>query len=468
VLPDLLLDGRYRLEEELARGGTATVWRARDLRLDRPVAVKVLRTTGPDAPTMLERLRREARAVARLTHPNIVGVHDVAVDGACAYLVMELVEGRSLAAELTNGPLPVGRAVAIAAQISDVLAAAHAVGVIHRDVKPANIMLTPAGTVKVVDFGIARLPAAGQSNLTGTFQVVGTSLYMAPELARGAPADARSDLYALGCLLYAMLTGAPPFTGDDPLAVLHRHLHQPPVPVRAHRVDVPAELERLVGELLDKDPAHRPADAGLVRARLAKQTEQRYPAAAAGPLPRTRAPALDRPTLVMPGIAEPADAEHSSAPRTLLDRFGPRRIAALVLVTTLLALAPPALLAYTGRSHATAASQSPTATPPPHAAQSVAPPADEVAAVRALAEQQVRTGQLDPKAANDLRKRLDDITRRLDRNDPDRAAGTVTELSEKLTDLRDDGQLTTAGYDTLVPGLDRLAAALPHDEPSPN
>jgi len=392
----------------------------------------------------------------------------VAVDGACAYLVMELVEGRSLAAELTNGPLPVGRAVAIAAQISDVLAAAHAVGVIHRDVKPANIMLTPAGTVKVVDFGIARLPAAGQSNLTGTFQVVGTSLYMAPELARGAPADARSDLYALGCLLYAMLTGAPPFTGDDPLAVLHRHLHQPPVPVRAHRVDVPAELERLVGELLDKDPAHRPADAGLVRARLAKQTEQRYPAAAAGPLPRTRAPALDRPTLVMPGIAEPADAEHSSAPRTLLDRFGPRRIAALVLVTTLLALAPPALLAYTGRSHATAASQSPTATPPPHAAQSVAPPADEVAAVRALAEQQVRTGQLDPKAANDLRKRLDDITRRLDRNDPDRAAGTVTELSEKLTDLRDDGQLTTAGYDTLVPGLDRLAAALPHDEPSPN
>jgi eukaryotic-like serine/threonine-protein kinase len=264
-----LLDGRYRLEEELARGGTATVWRACDLRLERPVAVKLLTAVRSADPRMLARLRCEARILAGLTHPNIVVVHDLSLDSGRAYLVMELIEGSTLAARLADGPLPIGQAAAIAAATCDALAAAHAVGAIHRDIKPANIMLATTGTVKVVDFGIARLQMAGQATLTANSQVVGTSLYMAPEQATGATADARSDLYALGCVLYAMLTGAPPFTSNDPFEVLHQHLHQPLRPLRAQRCDVPPDLDRLVGELLDKDPTRRPATAGLVRDRLA-------------------------------------------------------------------------------------------------------------------------------------------------------------------------------------------------------
>jgi serine/threonine-protein kinase len=208
--------------------------------------------------------------VARLEHRNIVGVYDFDVVDDAAYLVMELVDGRSVSELLARrGPMPVELAVSVAAQICDALGAAHAAGIVHRDIKPSNILLGPAGVVKVCDFGLVRLQqATGEAALTGTGAVVGSCHYMAPEQAVGHRVDGRADLYALGCVLYMMLVGAPPFNGATAIHILDLHLDEPPVPLRAHRDDVPPELQQLVAELLAKDPADRPATARSVRDRL--------------------------------------------------------------------------------------------------------------------------------------------------------------------------------------------------------
>jgi serine/threonine protein kinase len=237
-----LLSGRYQIDELVARGGMAAVWRGRDLRLDRPVAIKELAGPWLSDPSAMARFDREARTAARLAHPNIVTVYDVGIHDNSPYLVMELIEGATVAEMLVGGPLPVAQAIEIAAQTCDGLAAAHAAGIIHRDVKPANLMITPAGVVKICDFGIARaLLATADTNLTGPSFAIGSSKYMAPEQAHGGPIDARADLYALGCTMYAMLAGAPPFSGDAS-EVLQQHLNQPPVPLRELRADVPPRL----------------------------------------------------------------------------------------------------------------------------------------------------------------------------------------------------------------------------------
>jgi serine/threonine-protein kinase len=297
----------------------ATVWRGLDVHLDRPVAVKILDPARAADPVALERLRREARTVARLDHPNIVGVHDFGIDGEAAYLVMELVDGQSLAGMLAaDGPLPVGRAVAIADQACAALAAAHAAGVVHRDIKPGNLLVDSGETVKVCDFGIARLQArGGLPPLTATDAVVGTCEYMAPEQATGKTVDARCDLYALGCVLYAMLSGGPPFAAENPMAVLHQHLHDQPVSLGALRTGVPPELDRLASDLLAKDPADRPATAGQVHERLAEIADG-SPAAGtemagwegAGPAaapPEARIPVVTLPAATRPGPATAPD-----------------------------------------------------------------------------------------------------------------------------------------------------------------
>ncbi|MEV0153400.1 protein kinase [Micromonospora sp. NPDC050686] len=263
-----LLDGRYQAEELLGSGGMASVWRGRDLRLDRPVAVKVLAGAGLDEPMALERFDREARAVARLAHPNIVAVYDFGTADGDPYLVLELAEGQTVSALVMAGPMPIGRALAIAEQICDGLVAAHAAGVVHRDIKPGNLIVTPTGVVKICDFGIARLFRDGENTLTNAATRLGTSSYMSPEQATGGPVDPRTDLYGLGCTLYTMLAGTPPFAGD-PLHVLHQHLHEPATPVRSRRPEVPPALDALLADLLAKDPAARPADAVEVRDRLA-------------------------------------------------------------------------------------------------------------------------------------------------------------------------------------------------------
>ncbi|MFF3088063.1 serine/threonine-protein kinase [Streptomyces nojiriensis] len=292
-----LLEGRYRLERRLGAGGMGEVWQARDLRLDREVAVKVISRGVAGDHLLEERFRKEARMAAGLTHPRIVTVHDhgeVEVDGSpVLFLVMELVRGRPLTAVLRDHRSGVDPAAVVrwAVQICEGLAAAHRAGVVHRDIKPANIMVHgPAeADVTICDFGIARLAEETGTGLTATGAAIGTPTYMSPEQARGdRRIDGRSDLYSLGCMLYELLSGRPPFTGSG-LSVLSQHLTGEPAPIRELRPKVPEELERLVLELLAKEPAARPADARQVIDRL------RRAATGARSRPRSRSRAVTDP-----------------------------------------------------------------------------------------------------------------------------------------------------------------------------
>jgi eukaryotic-like serine/threonine-protein kinase len=263
-----ILAGRYRMDEVIGRGGMSTVYRATDTVLDRPVAVKVLLDAlAAGDPTHVERFRREARAVAALHHPGVVKIYDTGADEARHFLVMELVDGRGLDAVLRErGTLQPREAVRIGARVADALAAAHAAGILHRDVKPANVMLTDDGEVKVLDFGIAR--PLQEATLTQPAMAMGTAAYMSPERVRGEPGDARSDIYALGCVLYAMLTGQAPFAAGDHVALLHQQVNAEPVPPRVRGVGIGAGLEVLVLAMLAKDPSARPQTAAEVAGRL--------------------------------------------------------------------------------------------------------------------------------------------------------------------------------------------------------
>ncbi|MEU4113203.1 protein kinase [Kitasatospora sp. NPDC028055] len=261
------LNGRYELVEILGVGGMATVWRGLDRVLGRQVAVKVLNGGLADDPRFAERFSREAQHAAMLVHPRIVMVFDSGVDEGTPFIVMELVNGRSLAAVLVQQPqLPVERAVGIAAAVCEALSVAHAAGLVHRDIKPGNIMITDDGGVKVVDFGIAR--AGSSSNLTQTASVLGTAAYLSPEQATASALDGRTDLYAVGCVLTEMLTGATPFTAETPVAIAFKHVSEQPLPPSARRPGLPPALDAVALRLLAKNPAHRPADAAAARAEL--------------------------------------------------------------------------------------------------------------------------------------------------------------------------------------------------------
>lgn len=286
-----LLGGRYRVGAPLGRGGMAVVWRAEDEMLGREVAVKTLDLTGPDSDNAGERFRREARATAALNHPHIVTVFDTGVEEHTAYLVMELLPGPTLAEQVRDsGPLPVDHVRTIGYEVAGALQAAHDAGIIHRDIKPGNISYAADGTVKVLDFGITQLvdEALGHQQLTMTDTIVGTAEYLAPEQATGQRVDARADLYALGCVLTALLTGKPPFTAPTPVAILMKHAQDVPADVRDLRPDTPPNLADIVTALLAKDPALRPQSgrelAELLRSRRAPDvTEVLRPAAAAIP-----------------------------------------------------------------------------------------------------------------------------------------------------------------------------------------
>jgi serine/threonine protein kinase len=276
-----LLGGRYELRRLLGRGGMARVYEGWDSVLGRRVAVKVLDDRLSGEPALMRRFSREARAAAGLLHPNIVAVHDAGKDGELPYIVMELVEGTTLAGRLAGGPLGIGVAVAIAADVCLALEHAHRRGVIHRDIKPGNILLDPGGGVKVADFGIAKVAAL--PGTTGEGATPGTAEYLAPEQAWSEGVDARADLYALGCCLYEMLTGGPPFgTVGDPLApsdsetgehltsvqIAVRHLLQPPIPPGELRGGIPQPLERIVMKALAKRPSERHQSAEDLRREL--------------------------------------------------------------------------------------------------------------------------------------------------------------------------------------------------------
>ncbi|SEG95612.1 serine/threonine protein kinase [Actinacidiphila yanglinensis] len=255
-----MLTDRYQLDAMLGRGGMGEVWRAWDLRLRRPVAVKVLAGSSQTAEDAVARLQHEARTAARLSDPHAVSVYDVGTADGCCFLVMELVPGRSLAQELREeGPLAPARVAAIAAQTAAGLAAAHQRGVVHRDIKPSNLLLDEDGSVKIADFGIARgtyEETTAAATRPGT--VLGTSLYLSPEAASGWSAGSPADIYGLGCSLYELLTGRPPFTGEHPIAVLRQHVEDDPVPPRRLRPQTPPEMDAYLLRMLAKQPELRP------------------------------------------------------------------------------------------------------------------------------------------------------------------------------------------------------------------
>ena len=267
-----LLGSRYEIGDVLGYGGMAEVHRGRDVRLGREVAVKVLRADLARDPSFQARFRREAQAAASLNHPAIVAVYDTGEEdqlGNQPYIVMEYVEGRTLRDVLkVEGRLMPRRAMEIVADVCAALDFSHRNGIVHRDVKPGNAMITRTGAVKVMDFGIARAVADNSATVTQTAAVIGTAQYLSPEQARGENVDARSDVYSTGVLLFELITGSPPFTGDSPVAVAYQHVRENPPPPSTLNPDVPPELDAIVLKAMAKNPANRYQSAGEMRADL--------------------------------------------------------------------------------------------------------------------------------------------------------------------------------------------------------
>ncbi|MCW2876933.1 MAG: protein kinase [Sphaerisporangium sp.] len=266
-----LLGGRYELDGVVGRGGMAEVYRARDIRLDRVVAIKTLRADLARDHTFQARFRREAQSAASLNHPSIVAVYDTGEDMTegtpVPYIVMEFVDGRTLRDLLrADRRLLPERATELVDGILRALDYSHRGGIVHRDIKPANVMITLAGDVKVMDFGIARAMADSAATMTQTAQVIGTAQYLSPEQARGERVDARSDIYSTGCVLYELLTGQPPFTGDSPVAIAYQHVREDPIPPSQIDPDIPQWADAIVLKAMAKDPAHRYQGAAEMRA----------------------------------------------------------------------------------------------------------------------------------------------------------------------------------------------------------
>jgi serine/threonine-protein kinase len=473
-----------------------TVYRAVDLILGRSVAVKTLPWLLADQdPSNIARFEREARAAAALSHPAIVSVYDTGVDAGTHFIVMELVDGRSLQAILRDeGPLVPERTASIAGRVADALAAAHARGIVHRDIKPANVMVAKDGSVKVLDFGIAR--AAGSSTLTQGSSVIGTAAYMSPEQAVGKPADERSDIYALGCVLYALLTGGPPFSGDGSAAVMHQQANSAPRPPRAANPRIPIALSALVMKMLAKAPGERPQSAAEVRDQLRQLSGGRGVAAAAAtkptvPLRRTEA------TRRLPGVAAVAGGGAGSASGTpgagpATARAGPRGaltpdrrravvVGALVvgiLLIALIALASggssprPVASLHRGRTAKTAttavARTKSTPTTPATGQSTTAasangtPPtvAAAAGALTALLTQDVTTGAINQQAAQQIAPALTDVLHSWDSGNKPDAQAKLAALSHQTAVLEQQGAITAAAAPALDRALANLGAAI--------
>jgi serine/threonine protein kinase/beta-lactam-binding protein with PASTA domain len=306
-----LLGERYELGDVIGYGGMAEVHRGRDVRLGRDVAIKLLRADLGRDPAFEGRFRREAQAAASLNSPSIVAVYDTGedvLDGTnTPYIVMEYVEGQTLRDLLTSeGRLLPQRALEITAAVCTALEQAHAAGIVHRDIKPGNVMVTTTGEIKVMDFGIARALTASSATMTQTAAVVGTAHYLSPEQARGEHVDARSDIYSTGCLLYELLTGAPPFTGETAVAVAYQHVREDPIPPSTVEPDVPASVDAIVLVAMAKSPANRYASAADMRADLERAMSGR---------PVHATPVLRNDDTVVPAVS----------PTTVLMREPPQR-----------------------------------------------------------------------------------------------------------------------------------------------
>ena len=315
-----LVGSRYELGELIGYGGMAEVHRGRDGRLGRDVAIKLLRADLARDPSFLNRFRREAQSAAGLNHPAIVAVYDTGEDHSglgpetaeVPYIVMEYVEGQTLRDVLKiEGRLPPRRAMEIVAEVCGALDFSHRNGIVHRDIKPANVMITRAGAVKVMDFGIARAIADNSATVTQTAAVIGTAQYLSPEQARGETVDARSDVYSTGCLLYELVTGHPPFTGDSPVAVAYQHVRENPVVPSSENPAIPRALDSIVMKALAKNPMNRYQTAGEMRADLLRALADRPVEAEAVLTDAERTQYISKvpPGAVPPGAVVPMSAD---------------------------------------------------------------------------------------------------------------------------------------------------------------
>ncbi len=326
-----VINDRYEIHKRIGRGGMADVFLARDLLLDRQVAVKVLFPEFAIDPNFVERFRREAQAAANLSHPNIVNVYDWGKYSGTYFITMEYVQGRTLAEILrTNRQLTAKQAAEIASEVAAALGFAHEAGLAHRDIKPANILIGSNGQVKVADFGIARaMNAPTESNLTQAGAVMGTASYFSPEQAQGAQPDPRSDLYSLGIVMYEMVAGRPPFTGENPVSIAYKQVHDPPQPLNQIVADIPRPFEAIIAKLLAKDPKLRYPSAHALRDDLRRfrngEQVQALVSAVAGSQARTA---------VAPVAAPPTTVTASSAPTRVVGPSGMPMAAAAMAPTT--------------------------------------------------------------------------------------------------------------------------------------
>ncbi len=305
-----LLSGRYQLAGILGYGGMAEVYKATDVRLGRSVAIKVLRSDLARDPTFQARFRREAQSAAGLNHPMIVSVYDTGTDDKhdppLPYIVMEYVDGHTVREVLQlDGRLTQNRALEIVVDVCAALDYSHRAGIVHRDIKPGNVMITPDGSVKVMDFGIARAIAQSTATVTQTAAVMGTAQYLSPEQARGETVDSRSDLYSAGVVLYELLTGQPPFQGDSPVAVAYQHVREDPIPPSDLEPDLSADVDAVVMKSLAKNPANRYQNAAEMSDDLGRILAGRHvlatpllrePAPRPAPPPRRQRPDRPRPS----------------------------------------------------------------------------------------------------------------------------------------------------------------------------
>jgi serine/threonine protein kinase len=283
--------GRYQARELLGRGGTADVYRGFDTRLGRPVAIKRLRPDLAPNPIFRARFRREAQAAAKLCNPSIVAVYDSGEErdetgSSSPFIVMELVEGCTLRDTLrSEGTVGPQRALQLTSAVLDALACSHAAGIVHRDIKPGNVLISQDGTVKVADFGIARMASDPSGTVTSAGTVLGTAHYISPEQGRGEPVDVRSDIYSVGCMLYELLVGRPPFTSDTLVGILYKHISEAPEPPSQANSEVPAEIDTIVLKALAKDPAERYQSACEMRAEIDDVLLPPQPASSSTPDP---------------------------------------------------------------------------------------------------------------------------------------------------------------------------------------